>query len=299
MNTGVLRKKLLALLIFPVLPLLAFASPGLSAEGVVISIKGKVTVSAHGADSPARAGMRLKPGFKVQSLGGTASLLLDDGKMHSIKEGGSFTVPPGESAGVKDNMASRLMDTIRETTLRGKGPTIKGMVRGEREIALIYPFNSFITPDELRFEWEATVGLADLEISLKSPSPVYQFAFKPGPGENRALFPEKGAPLSPGVRYYWKVTGFDEAKGETYRSKLAWFTILDPQKTEALKGEINKIEATADLEEGGKAYLTANLFISYGLHHRAVRVIEESLARNPENTGMKELLQGVFAKMKK
>jgi hypothetical protein len=38
---------------------------------------------------------------------------------------------------------------------------------------------------------------------------------------------------------------------------------------------------------------------AYGSYHKAVRVIEGSLIKDSENAGMKELLQGVFAKMKK
>lgn len=286
------------LLIFTTLVFFLLAAPCFSATGVLLMVKGKVTVKSHGATSPAKTGLRLKPGDRVSSLGGTASILLSDGKMLLVKEGSSFTLPSENAEGSQDALVARLMDTIRETTHRGRGPTIKGMVRGEKEIALIYPFNSFITSDELHFEWDGIDGLEDITVFLKSPSPAYKYAFKVDPGENKVSLPKEAPPLLPDVRYYWKVKGFGKAQMEPYSSKLCWFSILAQDKTDTMKAEMKRIEKMGDLDDYIRDFLKANLFISYGLYHRAASILKRRLQQSPEDRGMKELLTGLFIKMK-
>lgn len=269
-----------------------------SSTGVLLMVKGKVTISSHGTRSPAKTGLRLKPGDTVNSLGGTASILLSDGRMRMVNEGSSFTVPKEKTEGSPDMLITRLMDTIRETAHRGRGPTIKGMVRGEKEILLIYPYNSFIALDELRFEWEDIGGVEDIEVFLKSPSPVYKYSFKKKIDGNKALLPKDAPALMPGVRYYWKVKGFEKTESEPYISKLRWFAILGPEETDKLKAEMKKIDEIGDLDENNRELLKANLFISYGLYHRAVSILRKSHQQFPEDKGIKELLIGLFLKMK-
>jgi hypothetical protein len=116
-------------------------------------VKGKVTINSHDETYPAKTGLRLKPGDTIRSLGGTASILLSDGRMRSVKKRSTFTLPKEKTEGSGDRLITRLMDTIKETAHRGRGPTIKGMVRGEKEIVLINPHNSFIPLGRIMFEW--------------------------------------------------------------------------------------------------------------------------------------------------
>jgi len=262
-------------------------------------VKGKVTIDSHGATYPAKTGLRLKTGDTVNSLGGTASILFADGGISEVKEGSRLTVGKGRAEGSRNMLVTRLMDTIRETAHKGRGPTIKGMVRGEREIMLIHPCNSFIHSDDLWFEWGGVEEMGEIKVSLKSPSPVYKFAFRTDPGKKKALLPKEAPPLVPGVRYYWKVKGFEKAEMEPYASKLAWFVVLDSEKMGTLNEEMKKIGDIPHLDNSNRDFLKANLLISYGLYHGAADILKKSLQQFPADTGMKELLKGLFLRMKK
>jgi hypothetical protein len=277
---------------------LAAKSLGLSATGVLLMVKGKVTVSSHGAAYPAKTGLRLKPGDTINSLGGTVSVLLSDGRMRTVDTGSSFTLSEEQRGDWQDPFVARVMDTIRDTAHRGRGPTTKGMVRGEKEIVVVYPYNSCVLSDELRFEWEGVEGLDDVGVFLKSPSPVYKYSFKAGSGENRASLPEDAPPLVPGHRYYWRVKGFQKTHMKPYASRLRWFAILSPQDTDRSKTEMRRIDAMDGTDQNTKEILRANLLISHGLYHRAVRILRQSLQQLPEDEGLKELLIGLLLKMK-
>ena len=298
MGKGNRYRKFLISIMATIFMVLVMESSCFSSTGVLLMVKGNVTIKSHGATSPAKTGLRLKPGDIVESLGGKASILLADGKMHQLTEGSSFAVPEEKAEGSQDVLVARLMDTIRETAHRGRGPTIKGMVRGEKEIMLIYPFNSVITRGGLRFEWDNVESLGVMELFLKSPSPVYKYSFKAEPGKNKALLPMDSPPLQPGVRYYWKVKGFEEAEMEPFTSKLCWFAILGPEETDKLEKDIKKIDGMGNLDENSKKLLKANLLISYGLYHRAVGILRQARRQFPEDEGMKELLIGLLIKMK-
>jgi len=292
-------RRFLIFLIVSIFIVLAIESPCFSSNGVLLMVKGKVTIDSRSDTYPAKTGLRLKPGVTVKSLGGTASILLSDGRMCLLKKGSSFTVPLDKKEGSQDLLVSRLMDTIKETAHSGRGPTIKGMVRGEKEIVLIYPFNSFIILDELRFEWKGMGGIEEIEVFLKSPSPAYRYSFKTAPGENRASLPKDALPLLPDTRYYWKVKGVEKTEDETYSSKLCWFAILGPGKKETFDSEMEKIDKISGLDESNRKFLKANLLTSYGLYHQAASILKQSFQQFPEDEGIKELLIGLLIKMKK
>ena len=286
------------LLIFSFFLVILFSSSAFSATGVLLRVKGKVNIKSHSGTSPAKTGMRLNPGDTVSSLDGTASLILSDGKMLAIKTGASFTLPTDKEAGSRDTLIAKLMDTIGETALIGKGPTVKAMVRGEGEVMLIYPFNSFITSDQLRFEWEKIEGVEGVDIFLKAPSPAYRYSFKVEPGKNKATVPKDSPPLLPGTRYYWKVTGSGGIDPETLTSKLCWFSILGQDKVKKMNTEMTKIDTIRNLDENDRDFLKANLLISYGLYHQAAGLLKRQLEEFPEDKGIKDLLIGLFKKMK-
>jgi len=78
-----------------------------------------------------------------------------------------------------------------------------------------------------------------------------------------------------------------------------WFAIFGPGESEQLKAEIQKIYDMGGLDEDNRGFLEANLLISYGLYHRAVSILRQGLQRFPEDEGLKELLIGLFLKMKR
>ena len=291
--------KVLICLVSALFLIIAMGTNGYSASGVLIMVKGKVSIQSDGSTHPGKSGLRLKSGDIVNCLGGTASILLSDGKMYQLKERSSFTVPLKKGDRSQDRVVARLLDTIKETTNRGRGPTVKGMVRGEREIILICPYNSFINLDDLRFEWEAMENMENVEVSLKSMSPALKYSFKVRPGKNRATLPQDAPQLLPGVRYYWKVQGFEKVENTPYISKLCWFALPSAEEIERLKADLKHLDGISSLDEDNKEFLKANLYISQGLYHEATSVLKRNLMKFPDDEGLKELLRGLFYKMKK
>ncbi len=278
--------------------LILFCSSAFSATGVLLRVKGKVNIESHNGTSPAKTGMRLNPGDTIRNLDGTASVILSDGKMLAIKKGANFTLPTDNETGSRNTLIAKLMDTIGETTLIGKGPTVKAMVRGDGEVMLIYPFNSCITSDQLRFEWEKIEGVEGVDIFLKAPSPAYRYSFKVEPGKTRAAFPKNSPPLLPGTRYYWKVTGSGRVDPKALTSKLCWFSILGQEQVKKMNTEMAEIDAIRNLDENDRDFLKANLLISYGLYHQAADILERQLQEFPGDKGIKDLLVGLFKKTK-
>ena len=298
MGEGNNCRKFPILFIFTFFAFILLESPSFPATGVILTVKGKVSIKSHDAISPAKTGLRLEPGDMVSSLGGTASIILSDGKMHVVKEGSSFILPPDTAEGSRDTLVTRLMDTIRDMAHRGRGPTVKAMVRGEGEVMLIYPFNSSITSNKLRFEWEGIEGVEGVDVFLKTPSPAYRYSFQVDPGKNKALLPKDAPALLPDIRYYWKVKGSGKVPMEPLSSKLCWFSILGQEKAGTLKVEMNRIDSMGDLDENSRDFLKAILLTSYGLHHQAASILKRMLQQSPEDQGTKEVLLGVFMKMK-
>lgn len=291
--------KLVSCLIIACLFLISPVSTSFASTGVLLAVKGKVVVDLNGVTQPAKTGLKLNPGDAVTSRGGTASILFSDGRMRWVKQGASFIVPSKGSTGSGDRLALRLINTLQETVQRGRGPTIKGMVRGLREIPLVYPFNSFVLPHELRFEWAKTAAVTKIEISLKSASPRYRYTFTAMPGKKETFLPKDAPSLVSGVRYYWKVKGYETGESEPYDSKLCWFAVLGKEESAKVERETKEIDALGLPDPASQEFLKANLFISYGLHHLALGILKESLEKYPGDQGMKELLIGLLLKMKK
>ena len=286
------------LLIFSLFLLILFGSPAFSATGVLLRVEGKVNIKSLKGTSPAKTGMRLNPGDMISSLDGTASVILSDGKMLTIKKGTSFTLPTDDKADPRNTLIVKLMNTIDETTLIGKGPTVKAMVRGDGEVMLIYPFNSCITSDQLWFEWEKIEGVEGVDLFLKAPSPAYRYSFKVEPGKNKATFPKDYPPLLPGTRYYWKVTGSARTDPEELTSKLCWFSILGQEQVKKMNTEMAKIDTIRNLDENDRDFLKATLLISYGLYHQAAGILKRQLQEFPGDKGIRDLLIGLYKKTK-
>jgi len=190
----------------PAIPLLFFmTSVARASTGVLLTVKGDVNVKVNRVSQPAKTGFRMGPGATVTGRGGSATLLLSDGKARTIQAGASYTLPADEPEEEKDPLILGLMDVLRELVSRGNAPSAEPEPRAEREIPAFYPCNSVVPTGVIRFAWEPVAGAQSYEINLRAPLPAYSYSFVTGPAEGRAMLPVEAPPLLPGIRYYWKV----------------------------------------------------------------------------------------------
>jgi hypothetical protein len=269
-----------------------------AADGVLLLVNGNVTVKSHGAVYPARTAQRLQSGDSVDSLGGSVTVFLSDGTFRRVEKQSSFTLLDTTEKTSRDTLARRLMNTMRETTVRGKGPVIEPEPENEKEMILIHPYNSVISIDELWFEWEPSEGLKGVEVVLKSPSPVYQYSFMAKPGESRTFLPDEAPPLLSGVKYYWRMKGFETRESPSHTSKVCWFSIHRAEAIDRLNNDLKELDRIDGLDQDDRDFLRANLFVSHGLHHRAVGIFRNFMSKFPGDEGLKEMLAGVFIKIK-
>ena len=299
MQVGIRLARVPAVGLAVVLTLILVVAPAGAADGVLLAVSGEVEVEAHGAGRPAKAGLRLKPGDRVTSGGGEASGILEDGRMFRVVQGEAYTVPGDRVTGPAGTLASRLMDTIRETVSRARGPIAGGPERNDRGIRLLYPHNARLLPGDVRFEWEPVEGVDRVEITVKSVYPATKRTFASTGGESGAFLPLEAPPLVPGVRYYWKAEGIEAGTGDRQASELAWFSVLEPEEAREMASSMEAVDAMDFLGEPERDVLRASLLASYGLHHRAEAILKKSVERDPGDRGLKELLGGLYLEMKR
>lgn len=284
--------------LLPVLAFVMFSGPSLAAEGVLLGVSGNVSVRYFGTDRPAEIGLRLRPGHVVRSLGGEASGILEDGRMFRVAQDEEYTVPGDLATGPSGLLASRAMDTIRETISRGRGYRDVQPFPEAGGIRLRFPHNAHLLPGDLKFEWKTLESVDRVEITVKSPSPALRFAFMPAKGQSGAFLPPEAPELLPGVRYFWKVREAGSFTGEPLASEIAWFSISEPDRVEEMRSFERAVDVMTFLGEAERNILRAVILISYGLYHRAEGLLREGLENFPDDQGVRYLLAGVHGQMK-
>lgn len=277
------------------------AAYSMAGSGVVLSVKGDVTVTTGGNKVAAKNGTKLSGGDVVKSNGGTASVLFADGRMKAVKEGGELVVPKDDAKAEPDKMSTKLMAAINETISTGPAPTVTAAVRSDSAPGAVpvYPFNSAVLADELRFEWSGKRAVSGLEIFVKAPSPAYRYSFTVKAGESVATLPKDAPALHPGTTYYWKISDAGSEGKETEESVLCSFSVLSKDDAAKSSAEMEKlVEASKDLEANAQALVRAYQYLSYGLNHKAIKVLEERLKADPADAAARELLKFVFIRTK-
>jgi hypothetical protein len=280
------------------------------ATGVILSAGEDASVMSGGARVTARTGVQVKSGDVVKATRGDVLVLLSDGRTVPVKEGTDYIVPSGEASSGEDKFSARVVNAIAEITMKadgpkqalttvapipttGEGPTVKGMVRGTSKISLVYPRNSFVRADSVKFEWKGADGTAEVEVFVKAPSPQYKHSFKVKSGKTTAALPADAPKLDAGVKYYWKVREAERVDSEPVESDLCWFAIIGPEKDAKLKAEIGNIDGMTDLTERNRLLMRAGLLMSYDLRHQAVSELEDGAKKYPDDNGIKYMLKNV------
>jgi hypothetical protein len=265
-------------------------------SGVLISVNGKIEIVSDGKTTIAKPGRALASGDLVKSLGGTAVLVLASGKTQMIKASKEYKLSEG-TGDKKNGLGARLASALNEAKNSGKGPFVRGMVRAGEDFKLIYPSNSSILSDRLKFDWKGRENTAEAKIVVKSEDSDFIFTFNPNLDADTISWPENGPKLVPGRRYYWKVTGMNLESMQESSSELRWFRILAPSDSGELEKGLQQILSIKDIQSSDKTLMKAALFYSFQLDHEVLNLLQSFEKSRELNESEKELLAAAEKRM--
>jgi len=265
-------------------------------SGVLISVNGKIEIVSNGKTSIAKPGRTLTSGDLVKSLGGTAVLVLASGKTQMIKASQEYKMSEG-AGGKKNGLGARLASALSEAKNSSKGPFVRGMVRAGGGFKLLYPSNSSILLDHLKFDWKERENTAEAKIIVKSEDSDFNFSFNPNLDADTITWPKDGPKLVPGQKYYWKVTGMDLESMQESSSNLRWFRILTSNESGELEKGLQQILSIKNIQPSDKVLLKAGLFYSFQLDHEVLNLLKSFRESRGLNESEKELLTAVEKRM--
>lgn len=292
-------KSVLNIFVIIIILVFSFAELCSAGSGVLISVKGNVEIVSDGKTTMAKPGRPLVSGDLVKSVGGTAVLVLSSGKTQTIKASQEYRLSK-ETGGKKNGLGARLASALSEAKNGAKTPFVRGMVRAGDGFQILYPSNSTILADHLKFDWVGRESTAEAEIIVKSENSDFNFSFTPDLDAKEITWPENGPKLDSSRRYYWKVRGMNLESMEESSSSLRWFRILTTNESDELEKGIKNILLIKGIEPADQTLLKAALFYSFQLDHEVLNLLQSArklgeLSQNEEEllTAVKKRMEGV------
>ena len=274
----------------------SLSSSVMAEEAVIIALSGKAELTQKGTVKAAAAGDRLNNGDSLAVTSGEATLVTSGGKLQTVSAGSAYTIKAEQKVATK-GLTERLMASLSETTTKHEGPTVKGMVRGEEGIQPIFPHNTVIFSEDLRFIWKSELELEGMKFELKKRNPRFAFSTVLGDESTELLYPKDAPELESKVPYYWKVEGYDMLTGEPSESQLVWFEVLNQKDENTIKKEINEIKTLKDVDDNVKTVLYVGIYSSHRLYSNALQELKTALTKQPENKTLQHLKNTIQRKM--
>lgn len=262
-----------------------------AADAIVLDVNGEVELHTNNQSIEIQTGQTLQAGDQLESQGGIATIMFSDGRVVTLTSGQTLQITVKTETEHPNNVASKLIKSLEELTQESQGPTRKAMVRKgmqTRNIPIISPCNTGIFPENIVFQWKPLEKLRTLNLAIKSLSPISSYSLQLAPGSGTFTPTLDKAELQPGITYYWKLTGADEA-GKTYNSQICWFTILSEEQVNTLQEELQAIEQMKAISQKERDFLRANLYLAYKLYDRGFPILEAY----PDDQGMQTILRKV------
>ena len=266
-------------------------------QAVLLAVSGNVGLIRDGRTDPAQTGLALKMGDKLTSTGGKATLLMADGQIRRLGKNQNISITNKDSAVADKNLAAKLIDAAQETMRLGQTPTKAAVVRGQKEIFQIFPRNSVIFNDDLRFAWSGVEKGREVELIILSESPAFKHIFKAKTAKGGVTYPKQAPPLNPGRTYYWKVDASPSLADDLSESKLSWFQIITPDKLKDLQKRQARLMADDNLDSRSSKLIAAYLLLANKMYHEAYKLLLDCQLQSPGDQGIKSLLAGVEKRM--
>lgn len=155
---------------------------------------------------------------------------------------------------------------------------------------ILSPRNGPILPDSLSFEW---LGRRFSRYTVQIVTPTGAVIEKKDVTGARFDHPADAPPLSPGVRYTFRVLS------ASYPPQEAWFEVLDPNRAQAVRRDLMELEQSlgpgASLST--RVALQAGFLASRGLLHDARLALIAGLAKDPDEPTFHLLLGQIYEKV--
>lgn len=286
---------------FPVLMVVLVALAGVvhagGATGVILSVDGNAIITSGGTNIAVKAGVSLKTGDVLKVSSGAVKLLLSNGKIETVKPGVNY-LAANEPGVDKPGVGSRVVEALAEVMRKDGAPTVAGMVRtGSNEIESLYPRNTMVAENELKFQWKTREDIGKVVVVIKALSPAYQHVLKPKADETTIVLPADAPKLQPGVKYYWKVIDAESAGIPSAESSVCWFGVIGADDSKALDEGLAEIGKTTGIDEGNRVLMRSALLLSYQLHARALAELDAGIKAHPRDEAIRAMLENLRRQM--
>jgi len=266
-----------------------------SAGGAIITdVKPEVTVKRSGGTTEAATiGTRLAPGDTVTATdGGSAALLGESGTLIKLQDGDTFTVGQTGDSADATGKSSRLAQVSKNIFGAVKGfftrdetiveITQTGGVRTLEDVGPIYPRNSCIRKKLPNFRWNLPENInGPCTIKIHDSGDILWEITCSG---TELAYPEGVPKLKTDETYLWEVLA--EEDDIQWASEKFYFSLLAPdEEAEVGRAEEEAIATGTQLgSETTTLLLLGKVYEQAGLHHDAVRVLEDLLTRFGESS---------------
>ncbi len=268
--------------------------------GMITEIKtgrGRVEVRpAGGAEwRPAAPLQALRAGDAVRATQNAWAVIVLSGGRGSLRveaAGSPFLVPaprPGES---KAQKALGLLESSFTYLSSGTKEPLQAVLStrgGPRPPVILSPRNGAVLPESLTFEW---LGSRFSRYTIRIVGPGGAVLERAGVVGARFEYPPNAPALTPAVRYTFQVIAGNHPPQE------AWFEVLDPRRTQALRRDLADLEQALGPAVSPNTLVTlrAGFLANNGLLHDARLAVIAGLTRDPDEPTLHFLLGNLYGR---
>lgn len=257
--------------------------------------KGAVEVKPAGGDwRPAGPLMSLLGGDTVRASGGGSAVILLTGGRGTLRVESSAApvVVPAPKAGEGKVQKAQALLSASFGFLSSRAKEMPQAVLGTRSWlkppAVLAPRNGPVLADALSFEWWGS-RLSRYTIQIAGPSGVV--LERAGVTGARLDYPADAPPLTPGVRYTFKVST------ESQPPQEAWFEVLSPERTREVRASLAALEREVGTAAPSNTLvaLRAGFLAQQGFVHEARRAVLAALEKDRDEPTLHLLLGNLYS----
>lgn len=273
---------------------------GGDAVGMITELKvgrGRVEVKPAGATEwrPGRPLSALRAGDTIRATEDASAVILLSGGRGSVKVEATrspFVLAAGPSGESKAQKARALLESSLGFLAAGRKEPPQAVLATRAQSpppVVLSPRNGPVLQDSLAFEW---AGSRFSRYTVRITGPGGGVLDRKDLLGVRFDYPPGAPPLAAGVRYTFQVLS------GAHPPEDAWFEVLDPVRTQAIRRDLTELEQVAGPTVFPNTLVTlqAGLLASRGLIHDARLALLAALAKDPDEPTLYLLLGDLYAR---